>query len=86
MVQGMTTIASGGTLTPGNNGVGTLHINGALGLTAGSTTAIDVGPAGADQIELETVTVGPVQGIKVFDAAPVPVIDRAHQFDQRMGL
>ena len=39
--------------------------------------------AGADQVEFETVTVRPVQGIQMFDAASVAVIDRAHQFDQR---
>lgn len=46
---GATAIASGGTIAPGNS-IGTLHVNGDLALAAGSTTAMEISPAAADQI------------------------------------
>ena len=47
---GATTIASGGILTPGIGGVGTLTVSGALTLASGSTTAMDVTAAAADAV------------------------------------
>ncbi len=44
------TVAGGGMLSPGNGGVGTLHVAGGLTLASGAVTAIDVTPAAADEV------------------------------------
>ena len=54
-------VNSGGTLSPGTNGIGTLTIAGDLTLASGSTTIVkvDQGSAAADQVNgLNTVTYG----------------------------
>jgi fibronectin-binding autotransporter adhesin len=47
---GATTVASGGKLSPGVGGVGTLAVNGALSLASGSTLNADVNTTSADKI------------------------------------
>ncbi|MGC3956845.1 MAG: autotransporter-associated beta strand repeat-containing protein [Verrucomicrobiota bacterium] len=42
IISGATTVASGGTNSPGNNGIGTLTVNNSITLAAGSTTRIEI--------------------------------------------
>jgi autotransporter-associated beta strand protein len=42
IISGATTIASGGTNSPGNNAIGTLTVNNSVTLAAGSTTRIEI--------------------------------------------
>ena len=45
IIGGDVTVADGATLAPGSNGVGTLTVNGSLGLSAGSTLNYEFGQA-----------------------------------------
>jgi len=47
---GVTTVTNGGTLAPGNSGIGTLHVNGNLVLASGAIYAVDSTPASSDLV------------------------------------
>jgi fibronectin-binding autotransporter adhesin len=60
-LSGAVNVNSGGTLSPGTNGIGTLYIYNDLALSSGSATTVEVdqGTASADQVTgLNTVTYG----------------------------
>lgn len=59
IIGGSLLVQSGGTLSPGNNGFGTLTINGTLSLLTGATTRIELFGA-----QLDRLTIGGIASLK----------------------